>query len=47
MEFLTSNWEYLLAAFYGIEKIVKLTPTKADDIIIDIVGRFIFRKPLN
>jgi len=45
MEHLTQNWEYILAAFYAIEKIVKLTPTKHDDIITDIIGRFIFRKP--
>jgi len=45
MEFFTSNWEYFLAAFYGLEKIVKLTPAKHDDIVVDMIGRFIFQKP--
>ena len=34
-EWLAANWEYVLVAFYAIEKIVKLTPTKYDDILFD------------
>jgi len=45
MDILLENWEYGLAIFYALEKIVKLTPTKHDDIIIDMIGRFIFQKP--
>ena len=45
MDLFTENWEYFLDAFYAIEKIVKLTPTKYDDIVVDMIGRFIFRKP--
>ena len=36
-EWLAANWEYVLVAFYAIEKIVKLTPTKYDDILFDAV----------
>ena len=37
MEFITSNWEYVLLAFYVLEKVVRLSPTKSDDIIFDMV----------
>ena len=33
MEWIINNWQYLLLAFYVVEKIVKLTPTKYDDIL--------------
>ena len=36
-EWLAANWEYVLVAFYAIEKIVKLTPTKYDGILFDAV----------
>ena len=36
-EWLAQNWEYVLVAFYAIEKIVKLTPTKYDDIVFDMI----------
>jgi len=35
MIFLLENWEYVLAVFYGLEKIVKVTPCKWDDILVD------------
>mgnify|MGYP003118883242 FL=1 len=37
MSFLTSNWEWVLLAFYVIEKVVKLSPSKKDDVIFDMV----------
>ena len=37
MSFLTSNWEWVLLAFYVIEKVVKLSPSKKDDVIFDVV----------
>ena len=37
MSFLTSNWEWVLLAFYVIEKIVKLSPSKKDDVIFDMI----------
>ncbi len=37
MSFLTSNWEWVLLDFYVIEKVVKLSPSKKDDVIFDMV----------
>ena len=37
IEFFSSNWYWFMLLFYVAEKIVKLTPTKYDDIIIDIL----------
>jgi len=31
------NWQYVLLAFYIVEKVVKLSPTKYDDIVLDII----------
>ena len=33
-----SNWEILLAGFYLLEKIVKVSPSKYDDILVDGVN---------
>ena len=35
MSWIIGNWEYVLAVFYGLEKIVKVTPVKWDDILVD------------
>jgi hypothetical protein len=35
MNFLISNWEYVLIAFMVLEKIIKLSPSKKDDILLD------------
>ena len=37
MDFLTNNFEWLLIGFMVAEKLVKLSPTQYDDIILDIV----------
>lgn len=37
-QWLIENWQYVLVGFYVAEKIVKLTPTKYDDILFDIIG---------
>lgn len=37
MEWLQDNWEYILIGFYTLEKIVKMSPSKKDDILFDIV----------
>ena len=42
MEFLMNNWEYVLLGFYVIEKVVRLSPTKSDDVIFDMVLKPIF-----
>ncbi len=44
MEWLTSNWEYVLVGFYALEKIVKITPTKYDDIALDMFIKPIMNK---
>tara|TARA_B100000902_G_scaffold142191_1_gene139826 strand:- start:999 stop:1154 length:156 start_codon:yes stop_codon:yes gene_type:complete len=36
-EFIAANWEYILVVIYALEKIVKMTPTKYDDIVFDMV----------
>ena len=37
LEWITNNWATALAIFWGLEKIVKLTPTQYDDILFDAV----------
>jgi len=37
MEWLTSNWEWVLLAFMVLEKIVKMSPSEKDDILLDVV----------
>ena len=37
MEFLTNNWEWCLIALMIAEKVVKLSPSKNDDIILDSI----------
>jgi len=44
MEFLTSNWEWVLLALYVVEKAVKLSPSKKDDVIFDMVLKPIIDK---
>jgi hypothetical protein len=37
MEFLTAHLEMFVIGFFVLEKIVKLTPTKYDDIVFDML----------
>jgi len=37
MNFLMSNWEWVLLAFMVLEKVIKLSPSKKDDILFDSV----------
>ena len=37
MDFLTNNWEWVLIGFMVLEKLVKLSPSKKDDILVDMV----------
>ena len=41
---ITNNWEYVVIAFFVVEKIVKISPTKADDVIFDMVLKPLFNK---
>ena len=36
-DLLTSNWEWFLLALYVLEKGIKLSPSKKDDLIWDMV----------
>ena len=37
MPWVASNWTLCVAIFWMLEKVVKLTPFKADDILVDII----------
>ena len=37
LSFITSNWEWCLLALYVIEKAIKLSPSKKDDLVWDMV----------
>ena len=37
MSFITANWEYILLGLYVLEKVIKLSPSKKDDLIFDMV----------
>ncbi len=44
IELITSNWEYFLLALYVLEKGIKLSPSKKDDLIFDMVLKPIIDK---
>jgi len=37
MEWLAENWEWILLVFMVAEKIVKMSPSDKDDILLDVV----------
>ena len=37
LETIPSNWEYFLLALYVLEKGIKLSPSKKDDLVWDMV----------
>ena len=37
MSFITANWENVLLALYVVEKVIKLSPSKKDDLVWDMV----------
>ena len=37
MEWLSSNWEWVLLVFMVLEKIVKMSPSDKDDSLLDVV----------
>ena len=41
---LMANWECVMLGFYTLEKIVKLSPSKKDDIIFDAVIKPVWDK---
>ena len=36
-ELITSNWEWFLLGLYVLEKAIKLSPSKKDDLVWDMV----------
>ena len=44
MGFVFANWEWFLLGFMVLEKIVKLTPTKKDDIVFDMIIKPLWKK---
>ena len=47
LSFITSNWEWLLLALYILEKAIKLSPSKKDDLVGDMVLKPIVDKIRN
>ena len=37
LSFITANWEWFLLGLYVLEKAIKLSPSKKDDLIWDMV----------
>ena len=37
MDWFINNWDICLAVFFLLEKLVKLSPTKYDDILLDVI----------
>ena len=37
LSFISSNWEYFLLALYMLEKAIKLSPSKKDDLVWDMI----------
>ena len=44
MEWIIANWQWIMLGFYTLEIIVKLSPSKKDDIIFAGVIKPIFDK---
>jgi len=34
---ISANWEWFLLALYVVEKVIKLSPSKKDDVVWDMV----------
>ena len=37
MSWILSNWDLCLAVFFVLEKLVKISPTQYDDILLDVI----------
>ena len=44
IQLITANWEWFLLALYVLEKAIKLSPSKKDDLIWDMVLKPIVNK---
>jgi|TARA_R100001594_G_scaffold140274_2_gene185304 hypothetical protein len=43
-EWIVNNWEWVLLGFMVVEKAIKLSPTKYDDMLFDMIIKPIFEK---
>ena len=43
MEFLSSNWEYILIGLLAVDKMVALSPSKWDDLIWTAVKKSLYK----
>ena len=41
--FLDANWECIIIGFMVLEKIVKISKTQADDIVVDVIWKSLKR----
>tara|TARA_Y100001973_G_C4968288_1_gene218293 strand:+ start:73 stop:225 length:153 start_codon:yes stop_codon:yes gene_type:complete len=41
-DLLLNNWEYVLLTMYVVEKLIKLSPSKKDDMLFDMILSPIF-----
>ena len=44
LSLISSNWEWFLLALYVVEKVIKLSPSKKDDLVWDMVLKPIVEK---
>ena len=44
LSLISSNWEWILLALYVVEKAIKLSPSKKDDLVWDMVLKPIVEK---
>lgn len=47
LSFISSNWEYILLGLYVVEKAIKLSPSKKDDLVWDMILKPIVDKLRN
>jgi len=47
LSFISANWEYILLGLYVVEKAIKLSPSKKDDLVWDMVLKPIVEKLRN
>ena len=44
MEWIQNHWQWVLLGFMVVEKAIKLSPTKYDDMLLDMVLKPLFEK---
>ena len=43
-DWFVANWEWVMLGFYTLEKIVRLSPSKKDDILFDTIIKPVWDK---